>query len=40
LEALKGDRQGRHRIRIDDQPRICFTWTDSDPEDVEIVDCH
>lgn len=40
LEALKGDRAGQHSIRINDQWRICFTWTDNGPEDVEIVDCH
>jgi proteic killer suppression protein len=40
LEPLKGDRQGQYSIRINDQWRICFTWTDTDPEDVEIVDYH
>jgi toxin HigB-1 len=40
LEALKGDRRGQHSIRINDQRRICFTWTDTGPEDVEIVDYH
>jgi proteic killer suppression protein len=40
LEALKGDRKGQHSIRINDQWRICFTWTDTGPEDVEIVDYH
>lgn len=40
LEALKGDRLGQHSIRINDQFRICFTWTDVGPEDVEIVDYH
>lgn len=40
LEALKGDRRGQHSIRINDQWRICFTWTDTGPEDVEIVDYH
>jgi proteic killer suppression protein len=38
LEALKGDRRGQHSIRINDQWRICFIWTDTGPEDVEIVD--
>ena len=38
LEALKGDRAGQHRIRINDQWRICFIWTDAGPEEVEIVD--
>ena len=40
LEALKGDRKGQHSIRINDQWRICFRWTDTGPEDVEIVDYH
>ena len=40
LEALRGDRSGQHSIRINDQYRICFTWTNAGPEDVEIVDYH
>ena len=40
LEALQGDRRGQHSIRINDQWRICFTWTDTGPEDVEIVHYH
>ncbi|MFJ2620649.1 type II toxin-antitoxin system RelE/ParE family toxin [Glutamicibacter sp. NPDC087344] len=40
LEALKGDRAGQHSIRINDQWRICFRWTDAGPEEVEIVDYH
>ncbi|WP_402372107.1 type II toxin-antitoxin system RelE/ParE family toxin [Isoptericola rhizosphaerae] len=40
LEALKGNRVGQHSIRINDQWRICFTWTDAGPEGVEIVDYH
>jgi proteic killer suppression protein len=40
LEALKGDRAGTHSIRINDQWRIVFRWTDAGPEDVEIVDYH
>ena len=40
LEALFGDRQGQHSIRINDQYRICFTWTDLGPLAVEIVDYH
>ncbi len=40
LEALRGDRAGQHSIRINDQYRICFRWTTSGPEDVEIVDYH
>ena len=40
LEALKGDRKGQHSIRINDQWRICFLWTDVGPTEVEIVDYH
>lgn len=40
LEALKGDRAGQHSIRINDQWRICFRWTQAGAEDVEIVDYH
>lgn len=39
-EALKGDRKGQHGIRVNDQWRICFVWTDVGPRDVEIVDYH
>jgi proteic killer suppression protein len=40
LEALKGDLRGRHSIRINNQWRIVFRWTDAGPEDVEIMDYH
>ena len=40
LEALKGDRKGQHSIRINDQWRVCFIWTQSGPINVEIVDYH
>ena len=40
LEQLKGDCAGQHSIRINDQWRICFVWTDRGPEGVEIVDYH
>ena len=40
LEALKNDRAGQHSIRINDQWRICFRWTEAGPEAVEIVDDH
>ena len=40
LEALKGDRAGQHSIRINDQFRICFTWTDGQACAVEITDYH
>src|SRR5262245_6665445 len=40
LEALRGDREGLHGIRINDQYRICFIWSDAGVENVEVVDYH
>jgi len=40
LEKLKGDRTGQYSIRINDQWRICFKWSDNKAKDVEIVDYH
>lgn len=40
LEALKDDRKGQHSIRINDQWRVCFVWTENGPQNVEIVDYH
>lgn len=40
LEALRADRKGQHSIRINDQWRICFRWSDAGADDVEIVDHH
>lgn len=40
LEALNGNRKGQHSIRINDKYRVCFRWTDSGAEGVEIVDYH
>ena len=40
LEKLREDRKGQHSIRINDQFRVCFRWTERGPEDVEIVDYH
>jgi proteic killer suppression protein len=40
LEALHGNREGQHSIRINGQWRICFRWEGSDAHDVEIVDYH
>lgn len=40
LEALKGDRAGQYSIRINDQWRVCFAWSEHGPADVEIVDYH
>ena len=40
LEPLHGDRKGQWSVRVNDQFRLCFRWTDEGPEDVEIVDYH
>jgi len=40
LEKLSGDRADQHSIRINDQWRVCFRWTDDGPADVAIVDYH
>ena len=40
LEALKKDREGQYSIKINDQYRICFKWTSTGPNSVEIVDYH
>ena len=40
LENLKGDREGQHSIRINDQWGIRFVWRDGHAERVEIVDYH
>ncbi len=40
LEALKGNRDGQHSIRINQQYRICFNWTAEGPTNVEITDYH
>ena len=40
LEALKGRRKGQHSIRINEQWRVCFTWTPDGAMNVEIVDYH
>lgn len=40
LEALHGNRAGQYSIRINDQFRICFEWSDAGPTNVEIVDYH
>ncbi len=40
LEKLRGDRNGQYSIRINDQWRICFRWTETGPSDVEITDYH
>ncbi len=40
LEALRGDRAGRYSIRVNDQFRVCFVWSQRGPAEVEIVDYH
>jgi proteic killer suppression protein len=40
LEALVGDRKSQYSIRVNDQFRLCFRWTDEGPTDVEMVDYH
>jgi proteic killer suppression protein len=40
LEKLKGDRAGSYGVRINQQWRICFSWTDAGPDGVGIVDYH
>ncbi|MDP3887500.1 type II toxin-antitoxin system RelE/ParE family toxin [Hydrogenophaga sp.] len=40
LEALRGNREGQHSIRVNDQWRVCFVWTADGPKGVEIVDYH
>ena len=40
LQALIDNRRGQHSIRINDQFRVCFAWTDEGPERVEITDYH
>jgi proteic killer suppression protein len=40
LEALTKDRDGQHSIRINEQYRVCFVWTDEGPSRVEITDYH
>jgi toxin HigB-1 len=40
LEKLAGDRAGQYSIRVNQQWRICFRWTDAGPGDVEITDYH
>jgi proteic killer suppression protein len=40
LEALGGDRRGQYSIRINDQYRMCFEWSDGDAYNVEVTDYH
>ena len=40
LERLRGNREGQHSIRINDQYRVCFEWRESNAHNVEITDYH
>ena len=40
LEVLRGDRAGQHSIRINNQWRVCFIWTDQGAMEIEVVDYH
>ena len=40
LEKLKRDREGQHAIRVNDQYRLCFVWTEQGPTRVEFTDYH
>lgn len=40
LEKLSGDREGQYSIRVNDQYRVCFSWSDGGAENVELVDYH
>jgi toxin HigB-1 len=40
LEKLAGDYAGQYSVRVNQQWRICFRWTDAGPEDAEITDYH
>jgi len=40
LERLRGDREGQHSIRINDQYRLCFRWEDGYANEVEVTDYH
>jgi len=40
LEALSGDREGQHSIRINQQWRVCFRWENGEAYEVEITDYH
>jgi toxin HigB-1 len=40
LEKLKGDRAGSYSIRVNQQWRVCFKWSDKGAEDVQLIDYH
>jgi len=40
LEKLSGNRAGQYSVRVNDQWRICFTWSAGGARNVELVDYH
>ena len=40
LEKLRGDRKDQHSIRVNEQWRICFAWSNGDAYNVEMTDYH
>lgn len=40
LEALRGDRRGQYSVRVNDQWRVCFVWTDQGAMEIEVIDYH
>ena len=40
LEALRGDRKGQYSIRVNNQWRVCFVWTDRGAMEIEVTDYH
>ncbi|MGQ0562350.1 MAG: type II toxin-antitoxin system RelE/ParE family toxin [Gemmatimonadota bacterium] len=40
LEKLRGDRSGQYSIRVNDQWRVCFRWSEGNAYDVEIAEYH
>ena len=40
LEALSGDLQGFHSLRVNQQWRVIFRWEEGDVHDVQLVDYH
>ena len=40
LEVLRGDRRGQYSIRINDQWRVCFVWTERGAMEIEVTDYH
>ena len=40
LKPLNGNRKGQHSIRINDQWRVCFYWTDQGAREIEVINYH